>query len=167
MKLSEESLDWLRSLDQGTTSNQLAVDAARLLETAKQTPAWIEPYEAIALRLIGQLGADQSDVATSDAALAALTQVLSLPDRCPQVVGIDFPSLAFSRAEWLSGNLHLTIVAKTDDPSKRSMFRIVGAEPRVWDLTAVDGTSLQFTQGGVIVSLPSVSGDLEFVAGSY
>ena len=86
---------------------------------------------------------------------------------CPQVVGVDFPTLALSRAEWVNGSLHLRLAPLREDPNTFTTFRIVGAEPRLWDLSGVNGVTMDVTARAVIVRVPLVSGDLEFSPGSY
>lgn len=86
---------------------------------------------------------------------------------CPQVVDVDFPALALRRAEWVDGALHLRLTPLRDDPQQRTTFRIVGAEPRQWDLTAPDGTTLEVSAAGVIVRTPMVEADLILTPGSY
>jgi len=88
-------------------------------------------------------------------------------ESCPQVVDIDFPMVALSRAEWINGALHLTLSTLRDDPSKWTTFRIVGAEPRLWYLTGIEGATMDVTSDSVIVRVPQVSGPLEFTPGSY
>lgn len=88
-------------------------------------------------------------------------------ERQPQVVGVDFPNIAFRTAEWRNGNLHLELDVRDEDPSSRTSFRIVGAEPRVWELSGIDGASLEHTLHSVIVRVPKVSGELTFTRGSY
>jgi hypothetical protein len=88
-------------------------------------------------------------------------------DRCPQVVGVDFPTMAFSRAEWIDGNLHLRLAPLREDAAVRTSFRIVGAEPRNWDVHGLDGVSLDLTSTGLEVRVPMVAADLDLVRGSY
>ena len=96
------------------------------------------------------------------------TQLSAAPlPRCPQVVDVDFPTLTLSRAEWVRGALHLRLAPLRDDPRARTTFRIVGAEPRIWDFTGVDGASLEYRAHAVIVTVPLVRADLEFTPGSY
>jgi hypothetical protein len=64
-------------------------------------------------------------------------------ERCPQVVDVDFPSVALSRAEWVDGALHLRLSVVKEDPSVRTIF------------------------SSVIVRVPHVNGTLEFTPGSY
>ena len=45
-------------------------------------------------------------------------------ESCPQVVGVDFPDMALSRAEWIDGNLHLGLAPKVEDPNRYTTFRI-------------------------------------------
>ena len=86
---------------------------------------------------------------------------------CPQVVGIDFPTVALTRAEWVNGTLRLRLAPLHEDPRARTTFRIVGAEPRLWDLHGIDGTTMESTARALIVRAPLVHGDLEFTPGSY
>ena len=88
-------------------------------------------------------------------------------EACPQVVDVDFPSVAFTRAEWVNGSLYLRMAPLREDPKVRTSFRIVGAEPRQWDLIAPDGTTIELTSRGVNVRVPMVHADLEFTPGSY
>lgn len=86
---------------------------------------------------------------------------------CPQVVDVDFPTLALSRAEWVDGALHLRLAPLREDPNTWTTFRIVGVEPRLWYLTGVDGATMDVTPHAVIVRVPLVNADLEFTPGSY
>lgn len=86
---------------------------------------------------------------------------------CPQIVGVDFPDVALTRAEWINGCLHIRLAPLRENPRVKTTFQLVGAEPRQWDLTAPDGTSLELTARAVNVSVPMVHADLEFTPGSY
>jgi len=86
---------------------------------------------------------------------------------CPQIVGVDFPTMAFSRAEWVDGNLRLRLAPRREDPTKRTSFRIIGAEPRNWDVHGMDGVSLDLSTTGLDVRVPLMSGDLELIRSSY
>ncbi|MGH1488664.1 MAG: hypothetical protein ACRBK7_04595 [Acidimicrobiales bacterium] len=86
---------------------------------------------------------------------------------CGQVVDVDFPDVALSRAEWVKGALHLTVAPRVEDPNRWTTFRIVGVEPRLWYLTGIEGTTMDVTPNSVIVRCPMVHGDLEFTPGSY
>lgn len=86
---------------------------------------------------------------------------------CPQVVDVDMPELALSRAEWVDGALYLTLAPRRPDPSAWTKFRIVGVEPRLWWLTGIDGATMDVRGDGVVVRVPRVAGHLEFVPGSY
>ena len=88
-------------------------------------------------------------------------------DSCPQVVGVDFPSVALTRAEWVKGALYLRVAVLEEQPSKVTTFRIVGAEPRLWEVTGIDGAAIDFTAQAVVVRIPHVNGDLTFTPGSY
>lgn len=86
---------------------------------------------------------------------------------CPQVVGVDFPTVALSRAEWVGGALRLRLAPLRDDPRAWTTFAVVGAEPRVWDVTGPDGTTLDVAGRAVSVRVPLVAADLELTPGSY
>ena len=86
---------------------------------------------------------------------------------CPQVVDVDFPAVALRRAEWVDGALHLRLAPLREDLRQKTTFRIIGAEPRQWDLTAPDGTSLDVSATGVLVRTPMVAADLILTPGSY
>jgi len=86
---------------------------------------------------------------------------------CPQVVGVDFPEVALTRADWVKGALHLRVSVLHEQPRKVTSFRIVGAEPRLWEVTGIDGAAVDFTAQAVVVRIPHVSGELVFTPGSY
>jgi hypothetical protein len=88
-------------------------------------------------------------------------------DPCPQIVGVDFPTMAFTRAEWVDGNLRLRLAPLREDPTRRTSFRIVGAEPRNWDVHGIDGVSLDLSTTGLEVRVPLIAGDLELIRSSY
>jgi len=86
---------------------------------------------------------------------------------CPQVVAVDFPAVAMTRAEWINGSLFLHMSPLAPDPSKRTTFRIVGAEPRLWDYIGIEGAMIESTASALIVTVPLVEGDMEFTPSSY
>lgn len=86
---------------------------------------------------------------------------------CPQVVDVDFPDIAFTRAEWVDGNFYATVKVRQPDPNQRTSFRIIGAEPRLWDLHAPDRTVVDVNLSGIHVTMPVVDGDIELFRGNY
>jgi hypothetical protein len=86
---------------------------------------------------------------------------------CPQLVDVDFPSMAFTRAEWIDGNLHLRLAPLHENPTVFTSFRLVGAEPRNWDVHGLDGVSLDLTTSGLNIRVPVVHADVELIRGSY
>jgi len=88
-------------------------------------------------------------------------------EACPQIVDVDFPSMAFSRAEWIDGNLHLGLAPLRADPNVRTGFRLVGAEPRNWDVHGIEGASVELTTTGVNIRVPMISADIQLIRGSY
>jgi hypothetical protein len=108
-------------------------------------------------------------LAAAEASGAGMWERLSAAplDLCPQVVGVNFPDVALSRAEWIDGALHLRVAPLREDAQRMTTFRVIGAEPRQWDLTATDGTTLHVTAAGVAVRTPMVAADLILTPGSY
>jgi hypothetical protein len=86
---------------------------------------------------------------------------------CPQVVEVDFPDVAFTRAEWVNGNFYGTVKVREPNPEKRTSFRIVGAEPRLWDVHAPDRTFVDVKLSGIHIAMPMVDGDIELLRGNY
>ena len=86
---------------------------------------------------------------------------------CPQLVDVDVPTMAFSRAEWVDGNLRLRLAPLREDPSATTTFRLVGAEPRNWDVHGLDGVRLDLSTTGLTMTVPLVAADLELIRGSY
>ena len=88
-------------------------------------------------------------------------------ERCPQIVDVDFPTMALSRAEWIDGNLHLRLAPLRDDPGVFTSFRLVGAEPRNWDVHGIEGATVELTTTGVNIRVPMVTADVQLIRGSY
>lgn len=86
---------------------------------------------------------------------------------CPQVVDVDFPTMAFSRAEWVDGNLRLRLAPLREDSSATTTFRLVGAEPRSWDVHGPDGVRLDLSTTGLTITVPLVAAELDLIRGSY
>ena len=188
---------WLRSIDQHLGEPGSAGAAACVLGLlAHRTPAWTERYVALLDRLdrleqsddatlvrrIRSLIRGESDTADAlspqppyptgegaDAATPELwTRLFAGPlERCPQIVDVDFPTVALTRAEWVNGCLNLSFATLREDRKASTTFRIVGAEPRIWCMTGIDGAKTDVTSQSVIVRMPLVSGNLEFTPGSY
>ena len=85
---------------------------------------------------------------------------------CPQVVDVDFPNVALTRAEWHGETLLLTIDPLAPDPSAWTEFRIVGVEPVLWRVNGIEGVTIDVRSDSVVVRLPRVAGDLEFTRSS-
>lgn len=108
-------------------------------------------------------------LATAEAAgPGAWTRLSAAPlERCPQIVDVDFPAMALSRAEWVDGNLRLRLAPLREDPAMFTSFRLIGAEPRNWDVHGLDGVSLDLSTTGLTIRVPMVTADLELIRGSY
>ncbi len=150
--LTSAQLDRLRflyGLDPGTlTRAEVTEITGELAAMAALTPAWVEPYVALVERLAPD--APPFDV-----------------DPCPQIVDVDVPDMALRRAAWTDGNLHLTTAPQQEDPTRSTSFRLVGAEPRNWDIHGPDGVFLDLSTSGLGIRVPMVAADLELIRGSY
>lgn len=161
---------------------------------AQRTPAWTEPYVDLLDRLIERhgvataaagdpladglttllgvrrnLGGDGrwDHLADRAAGLADWASLAPAPAACPQIVGVDFPAVALSRAEWVQGSLVLRLAPQQPDRTTWTEFRLVGAEPRMWYQTGIDGATTDVTSHAMVVRVPLVAGTLEFTPGSY
>jgi len=86
---------------------------------------------------------------------------------CHQVVGVNAPDVMLRRAEWIKEVLHLGLAPLHPEPTRWTTFRITGAEPRMWYLTGLNGTTMDTAGNATIVRAPMVHGELEFAPGSY
>ncbi len=84
-------------------------------------------------------------------------------DPCPQIVDVDFPAVALSRAEWVGESLHLTLAPLREDPGSVTTFRLVGAKARDWSITGIAGATVDAAPDGPTFRVPIVSGDLKLV----
>ena len=82
------------------------------------------------------------------------------PERCPQVVDVDFPRVAMRRAEWVDGTLQLDLAPLRADSAARTVFRIVGAEPGPWRIAGPQGAMVNSTEEGLVVEAPLVAAEL-------
>ena len=164
--LSERSLGWLRDLH-ATLSERVDLDSSDLVDVAQRlgtmvgdVPAWIEPFSALLDQLVSRHPDAAEDVRRCFVEAAPV-------DPCPQVVGVEFPTMALRRAEWVRGNLHLSLAPLRDAPNVYTFFRIVGAEPRNWDVHGADDAAFELTMSGVNARVPMRSADIELIRGSY
>ena len=86
---------------------------------------------------------------------------------CPQIVGVDFPTMAFDRAEWIGSSLYLGLAPLYEDPKVYTTFRIVGVEPRQWDIAGIDGAMVDAKPDGVVVRVPLKKTLMTFTPSSY
>ena len=87
--------------------------------------------------------------------------------KCPQIVDVDFPTMALSRAEWINGCLLLRLAPLKEDPNVYTTFRLIDIEPRQWYMTGVDGAWTDTRPDSLVFRVPLVAGDLELVPGAY
>lgn len=158
--LSEHSLDWLRAAHEalpsvdGVTDDELATVSAAI-------PAWIEPCLVLARAVADPTGGVESDPNAGSPAW--------VDERfdCPQVVDVDFPTMAFDRAEWIGSSLYLGLAPRYEDPKVHTTFRIVGVEPRQWDIAGIDGAMVDAKANGVVVRIPLKRTLMSFTPSSY
>ncbi len=83
-------------------------------------------------------------------------------ERCPQVVGVDFPAVALSRARWNGGALELALAPRRAESRVRTSFRIVGAGPGPWEVVGLDGATVSPDEDGgeLTVEAPMVAAEL-------
>ncbi len=91
-----------------------------------------------------------------------------------QVVDVEFPIVALSRAEWVSGFLQVGLDVRetahappAPPPTRRTTFRLVGAEPRVWWASGLPNITTEMSAGAVSITVPLLSGAVEFAPSSY
>jgi len=88
-------------------------------------------------------------------------------ESCPQIVDVDFPTLALNRAEWIDGVLYIGLAPLREDPKIWTTFRLIGAEPRLWYLSGLDGATMDTKADSTIIRVPLVKANLELTPGSY
>ncbi len=54
-----------------------------------------------------------------------------------------------------------------EDPHVFTSFRLIGAEPRNWDVHGIDGATVEPTATGVNIRVPMINADVELIRGSY
>ena len=81
-------------------------------------------------------------------------------DPCPQIVGVDFPAVALSKAEWSDGELHLSLAPLVQDPGQTTKFRLVGAEATNWTVIGVDGATVTARGAEVEFEVPMIASEL-------
>lgn len=89
------------------------------------------------------------------------------PEAGPRVLDLAEPGVSITRFEVGRGCINMTFEVAEPDPTRRVFFRIVGVEPRMWDVTGPDGLTYEVTSSAMLVRMPLVGGDVEFVEGSY
>jgi len=163
-RLTDESLAWLRALVLPDGGNDDAVigTALALGRHAATTPAWTERYAALLEGLAARTGSDRA----ASAVAGQRAEVATLAAHVPQVVDLD-ASIVLTRAEWVDESLFLWFEPADEDATRRTSFRIVGAEPRMWYVTGIQDVTMDVTGAAVIMRVARVRGDLVLTPGSY
>lgn len=84
---------------------------------------------------------------------------------CPQVVGIDFPRVALTRARWREGVLELTLDVHREEPGVDTRFEVHGVEDRHWEIRGDVSARVEQYGEGLVVTTPMRSVDLELRPG--
>lgn len=88
-------------------------------------------------------------------------------ERCPQVVGVDFPRVALSRAEWIDGTLHVRLAPLVETANERTSFSVVGVEPDGgWQALGSGAVAVESDGTVLNVSAPLVAVDIEIACSS-
>lgn len=148
-RLDDEQLARLRCLHRAAATEAIEhVDAvaAEVADLMALTPAWTAPHREILVTL-GATDPGEPD--------------------CPQVTDLDFPAIGLTRAEWTGGGLYLELAPEVDEPDRWMMFKILGSEPRIWDVHAPDGTQVEHRMPGLFVRTRRVTAAIELTPGSY
>ncbi|NNE72135.1 MAG: hypothetical protein HKN26_00560 [Acidimicrobiales bacterium] len=107
----------------------------------------------------GQFNAFLAAAEASD--LGMWERLSSAPiDPCPQIVGVDFPTMALRRADWVNGALQVSLAPVRDNPEQTTTFTVRGVEGE-WTTEGSDGTSVESGPDGLIVTARCVTADLE------
>lgn len=193
VELPAAALAWLGIVGTESAPFDRAARTARALTlglVAARIPAWLEPV-ATALDRIGDdhdaswvrralaghpaplqsadlPAAERPDLAGVLGGAAALRRLAAegLPP-VPQVVGVPLAQAGLRRAEWIDGHLYLYLVPAAVDPARRVALRLVGAEPRQWDIAGIPGVLADLSSQGLQLLIPLVEGPLELSRGSY
>lgn len=88
-------------------------------------------------------------------------------ERCPQIIDVDFPNVALTRAEWIGEALHVTLAPRVENPRVMTSFRFENRGARLFSLTGIEGATMEVRANYTIVRVPMVHGSLEFTHGSY
>ena len=88
--------------------------------------------------------------------LGAWTQLSAAPlPPSPQVVGVDFPTMGFARAEWIDGTLHLRSAPRREVQTERTSFEITDVDPAAaWHVSGGSHIVLEPTSSSLRVSMP-------------
>lgn len=118
--------------------------------------------------LLAPSAGEASRMAEAAAGPDARGRLLAAPlASCPQVVDVDFPMMAFDQAEWIGGNLHLGLAPRVEDSTRSTSFRLVGAEPRMWDVHGVENARIESRMSGLNVRVPLVRCSMQLIRSSY
>lgn len=112
--------------------------------------------------------ADASRMAAEAAGPGARDRLLAAPlEPRPQIVDVDFPNMGLDRAEWIGGNLHLGLAPRVEDATRSTSFRLVGAEPRMWDVHGVENARIESRMSGLHLRVPMVRAEMQLIRSSY
>ena len=79
---------------------------------------------------------------------------------CPQITEVDFPTMAFTRAEWVDGELHLRTSPNQPDPRAVTRFKVSGLMPGRWQIAGNESASVEVIGDEATVAMPLIHADL-------
>ena len=83
------------------------------------------------------------------------------------VVDLDEPGVRLTSLVAGPGGFRLQFDVDDPDPQRKFFFRIVGVEPRMWDVTGPQGLYYEVTTSALTVRMPKLAAVVEFTEGSY
>ena len=94
--------------------------------------------------------------AAEASSLGAWTRLSAAPlPSSPQVVGVDFPTMGFARAEWIDGALHLRSAPRHESSLARTTFEIADVDPAAsWQASGGANIIIEPTATGLRISMP-------------
>lgn len=79
-----------------------------------------------------------------------------------QIVGVDFPAVALSRAMWQDDTLHINMVVLNDAPHEQTSFLVTGiASSEEWQVSGVPAATCASTAAGLEITLPTATASFQ------
>ena len=84
-------------------------------------------------------------------------------DPCRQITGVDFPTVALRRAEWIGGTLHLGLAPVHDDADAWTTFQLDSADVESWTIDGADGATVEVSAGVATIRARLVTSNLRLI----